>query len=91
MDTVEASYSKKEIAPELSDLVVYTETKKFTGFKVSLLLLDGVGWGGWVGGCHSRLLAQAPKHPVMRCTEMYSISEASAKKATRKNPLELYQ
>ena len=41
MDTVEASYSKNDIAPELSDLVIYTETKKFTGFKVSLLCGDG--------------------------------------------------
>ena len=33
-DTAEASYNKKDISKELSDMVIYTETVKFTGFKV---------------------------------------------------------
>ncbi len=34
IDTVEASYSKREIALQLSDLIIYTEAKKYCGFKV---------------------------------------------------------
>ncbi len=33
-DTAEASYSSKDIARELSDVVLYTETIRFNGFKV---------------------------------------------------------
>ena len=34
-DTAEATYDSKDIARELSDMVVYTEPVRFTGFKVS--------------------------------------------------------
>ena len=36
-DTEEASYDSKDIARELSDMVICTEPVKFTGFKVSHL------------------------------------------------------
>lgn len=38
-DTAAASYSSKDIAGQLSDMVVYTEPVKFTGFKVETMLL----------------------------------------------------
>ena len=38
IDTVEASYSRHDIALQLSDLVIYTEARKFCGFKVLLTL-----------------------------------------------------
>ena len=83
VDTAEAIYSKKDIAPELSNLVIYTETKKFTSFKVTDVC-------NYVNVMLPS--SQTPKQQqTMKCTEMYSISEAAAKKASKKNPHEFYQ
>lgn len=41
-DTAEASYDSKDIAKELSDMVIYTEPIKFAGFKVSCFQYDSI-------------------------------------------------
>ena len=80
-DTAEASYKLGCITKELSDMVHYTEPIKFNGFKVLQTVIICLN-----DQC-IMILSQGGG-ANLKCTQMYSMSENSAKKSLKKTPLE---